>query len=122
VKTFLLKNNYSREQILLKELDIRKTCLYENDFVTLFDYLMIYIKIWKINCQLLIKDPTLWFLSTHQFLCDVETACYDFTKSVLIDSESLKFKPSIIVPALITCTLEISLRKIYEEKINAGII
>jgi hypothetical protein len=69
-----------------------------------------------------IKDPTLWFISTHQFLCDVETACYDFTKSVLIDAEVLKYKPSIIVPALITSTLEIALKKIYEDKINSGII
>lgn len=52
----------------------------------------------------------------------METACYDFTKSVLIDSEVLKFKPSIIVPSLITSTLEITLRKIYEDKINSGII
>ena len=55
-------------------------------------------------------------------MCDVETACYDFTKSVLIDAEVLKYKPSIIVPALITSTLEIALRKIYEDKINSGII
>lgn len=49
-------------------------------------------------------------VTTYKFVCDVETAVYDFTKSLLIDAESLKYRQSIMVVALISATIEITLR------------
>ena len=51
------------------------------------------------------KQPLLY--STYKFVCDIETAVYDFTKSVLIDAEALKFLPSLTVAAIMSTTLEI---------------
>jgi hypothetical protein len=96
--------------MLEKELEIRKASNYKNENSTLFDFIMIYMKIWRSSCQLKIDNNKEWFSSTYKFFCDVETASYDFTKSILIDPECLKYKASFIVASLITVTIEILLR------------
>lgn len=35
---------------------------------------------------------------------------YDFSKSVLVDTEVMSYKPSLIVAALITISIELSLK------------
>jgi hypothetical protein len=35
-------------------------------------------------------------------MCDIESTAYDFIKSVLIDAKLLKYKPSILVAAIIS--------------------
>ena len=54
--------------------------------------------------------PRQRLLSTYRFLCDIETAVYDFSKSVLTDVESLQYRPSLIVAGLISASLEITLK------------
>ena len=110
VKNHFLQKNYQRSQILQKELDIRQATHYENEVSTLFDFVMLYMKIWKMGCQYKISDRRQWYLSTYKFICETEQAAYDFTKSVLIDSESTKFKASIVVAAIISTTIEIQLK------------
>ena len=51
VKNHFLQRNYTRAQILQKELDLRLAIDYENEVSTLFDFVMLYIKIWKMSCQ-----------------------------------------------------------------------
>lgn len=51
ITTKFLCNNYSRKQILQKEFDIRKAVGYENETSTLFDFVLLLVKIWKISCQ-----------------------------------------------------------------------
>lgn len=47
---YLLKDKYTKEQILVKENSIRKSTEYENETATLFEFVMFYVKIWKIAC------------------------------------------------------------------------
>jgi hypothetical protein len=68
---------------------------------------MLFSKLWKMGCQ---KSINNWHYTTHRFLCDVEAAAYDFSKSVLIDAHCLKFKPSFIVAALFSASLEITMK------------
>lgn len=72
VKNRYLGNNYSREQILQKEFDIRKASGYENEVSTIFDFLLFYVKMWKLGCQKILKDKNLWLTSTYIFICEIE--------------------------------------------------
>lgn len=114
VKNHLLQGNYSRQQILLKENHIRKASNYENEVTTMFDYIMLYMKIWKVACQTKIGAKHHHYVSTYKFICEVESTAYDFTKSLLIDAESLKHKSSIMVAAIVSVSIEI----IFQSKID----
>lgn len=107
--TKFLCNNYSRKQILQKEFDIRKSVGYENESATMFDFVLLYMKIWKICCQNKVGSKNKWLMSTYQFMCEIEQQAYDLTKSVLIDCECSKFRPSLIVVSLITAAIELNL-------------
>ena len=50
VKNHLLQSNYTRQQILQKEHQIRMAVMYENEVTTMFDFVMLYMKIWKLSC------------------------------------------------------------------------
>lgn len=65
------------------------------------------------SAQIRVGSPCKWLVSTYRFLCDVETSTYDLSKSVLIDAESLKHKPSIIVAALVTVAIELNLQLLH---------
>ena len=56
IKNHFLQKNYQRSQILQKELDIRQATNYENEVSTLFDFVMLYMKIWKMGCQYKISE------------------------------------------------------------------
>lgn len=56
IKNHFLQKNYERSQILQKELDIRQATNYENEVSTLFDFVMLYMKIWKMGCQYKISE------------------------------------------------------------------
>jgi hypothetical protein len=49
-------------------------------------------------------------LSTHKFLCEVESTAYDFTKSLLIDAHCLRLKPSIAIAAVFSASIEITMK------------
>jgi|TARA_B110001450_G_scaffold251445_2_gene271579 hypothetical protein len=55
-------------------------------------------------------------LSTYKFVCEVESAAYDFTKSLLIDAEALKYKSSMMVAAVISISIEIILKQKIEQR------
>ena len=46
----------------------------------------------------------------------METAAYDFTKSLLADAQSMKYKSSISVAAIISASIEVILRMKIEER------
>jgi hypothetical protein len=48
-----------------------------------------------------------YYEQTYMFMTDLEALVYDYTKSILIDAEALKFKPSIIVCGVISISFEI---------------
>lgn len=58
------------------------------------------------------------FISTYKFMCEVESAAYDFTKSLLVDPEILQYKASLVVASVISAALEIYLRIKLEERRN----
>lgn len=107
VRDFFMQKIFTREKIIEKEILIRRTITFENEVPTLFDYVMIFMKIWKLDCQNKIKDKLSMYHSTHKFLCEVESSAYDYTKSVLLDASMLKYSLSMIVASLITCCIEI---------------
>ena len=84
----------------------------------MFDFVMLYMKIWKLGCQSKIAVKNNWYLSTYKFVCEVESAAYDFTKSLLIDAESLKYKSSMLVAAVISISIEIIFKQKIEERKN----
>ena len=84
---------------------------YENETAYLFDFTMFYLKVWKVGCQRLLKHK---FITTYKFLCDIETSVYDLTKSLITDAESLKFRGSILVAALITASIEIHFKSFLD--------
>lgn len=118
ITTKFLCNNYSRKQILQKEFDIRKAVGYENETSTLFDFVLLLIKMWKISCQNSLGQSKQWLASTYHFMCEIEQQAYDLTKSTLIDAECHKFKPSLVVAALITAAIEINLNIKYRRKLE----
>jgi hypothetical protein len=91
---------------------------YENEVSTHFEFVLLYIKIWKMGCQRLIRNKEEMFVSTYKFMCDIESTAYDFTKSIITDAEILKFKPSIVVAAIISTTIEIYLQLKLKERKN----
>ena len=104
-----------------KELDLRLATNYENEVSTLFDFVMLYMKIWKMGCQSKLASHKQWHLATYKFICEIESAAYDFTKSIMADAESLKFKPSIIVACVISTTVEIFLNLKLQQKSPEGL-
>lgn len=59
-------------------------------------------------------------MGTYDFLCTVEAVCYDYTKSVLIDGNSLKFNGSIIVASLVSASIEVVFKNIPNVKFKKG--
>ena len=79
------------------------------------------MKIWKMGCQRKLAGHNQWHMATYKFICEIESAAYDFTKSILADAESLKFKPSIIVACVISTTIEIFLNLKLQQKSAEGL-
>jgi len=48
---FLKKYNATSKDILGMEKNIRNACQEENESATIFDFLLWYIKVWKLTCQ-----------------------------------------------------------------------
>ena len=89
---------------------------YQNEVATLFDFIMFYSKMWKIKCEDSLrqkKEPL--NEDVYNFLTDAETIVYDFSKSVLIDAQLMRYLPSIVVCALITASLEVLVKVNFPE-------
>lgn len=114
---YLLKEfNMNTQQILEKEFQLRKTVEYQNEVATMFDFIMFYSKMWKIKCEdsiRSIKEPLCE--DVYNFLTEAESIVYDFSKSVLIDAQLMKYLPSIVVCALITASLEVLVKVNFTE-------
>lgn len=89
VKNHFLKKQYRTVTIIQKEKAIREACGYETEVSTLFDFVMLYIKTWKLKCQSRSPPGKRIYSSTYKFICDIEQITYDFTKALLVDVESL---------------------------------
>lgn len=84
---------------------------YENEVTTAFDFVIFYTKMWKMYCDKVCTKLSLKkYIATARFLSEIEMMAYDFTKSVLVDAEVMSYKPSLIVAALITISIELSLK------------
>lgn len=117
LRDYFLKKTCSRREILEMEQAIRSATAYENEVPTLFEYLMLFSKLWKMDCQKALETrnerPC---LSTYRFLCDVESMVYDLTKSVIVDTSFAKYSQAAVVTALYTLAIELQLRLIYDGK------
>ena len=90
---------------------MRTAIKYETEVSTLFDFVMYYIKIWKISCQDRFREASQPYLDdVYNFFGEIEALAYDLSKSVLIDAHSLQFKGSIIVCSLISVSIELYIR------------
>jgi hypothetical protein len=56
----------------------------------------------------------------YNFFGDIEAIAYDFTKSLLIDCETMRYLPSLVVCAVISTTIEIYQRVHLTEKALAS--
>ena len=109
-RVLLQDQNISNEQILTKEHAIRRSINYENEVATMFEFVMFYAKSWKIACEDKLKTQSGEHLEQiYTFLSDIEGAAYDFSKSVLVDADSLRFKPCVLVASLFSMTIELHL-------------
>jgi hypothetical protein len=69
---------------------MRTAIKYETEVSTLFDFVMYYIKIWKISCQDRFREASQPYLDdVYNFFGEIEALAYDLSKSVLIDAHSL---------------------------------
>ena len=58
--------------------------------------------------------------TTYDFLCDIETMVYDFSKSFLVDVGLSKFSPSLVVAGGVFAAIEIiTYKSYYREKTNS---
>mmetsp|Transcript_23989 Transcript_23989/g.36838 ORF Transcript_23989/g.36838 Transcript_23989/m.36838 type:complete len:258 (-) Transcript_23989:375-1148(-) len=105
LRKFLLRDqNVSRSEVLDKEHQIRKQVEYQNEVSTLFEYVMFYSKMWKIRSQ---QSSSRLYMIVYNFLCEVETAVYDLTKSILIDAELSQYKLSLVVVSLFFSVIQV---------------
>ena len=89
---------------------IRNSINHENEVSTMFDFLLYYIKVWKLKTQEALKRNNASFFSfTYDFICDIEATAYDFTKSLLIDADIHEFNNSITVLSIISISIDIFL-------------
>ena len=72
VAEFLLGSKSKRESVRQKEHEIRTSLGYINESATMFEFLLLYMKIWKIACHERLM-PT--FQRSYEFI-------YDFTGDV----------------------------------------
>jgi hypothetical protein len=119
VRKFFMQNVWTRREILEMESDIRNAIVYENEVSTLFDFLMLFSKIWKIDCQkTFVHNQIKPCASTYRFLNDIENMVYDLSKSVLTDITFSKYSLAVVVSALYTVALETQLKLISDDKID----
>jgi len=85
------------------EYKLRLAIGHENECSSLFDFVMFYIRLLKLECQNQIKKPVLKDL--YEWISVIEGLAYDLTKSLLIDIKSLQFSLSISVASLITVSI-----------------
>ena len=109
------KYNVSTNKVLKAESCLRQAAEYENEVTTLFDMLMWYMKALKNKCNaefINIKktDQGHCLDHTYQFFNVVEQISYDFAKGLVIDTENLSFKPSIIMAGVISVAIELYLK------------
>lgn len=76
---------------------------------TLFDFLMFYIKLWKIETQSCLTSKNnkeqLPLENLYNWICEIEGLAYDLSKSLLIDLRCLRFPASLSVCSLITVAI-----------------
>lgn len=90
-------NKYDKRQFLKKESEIRVATGYENESPTVLDFMMFYLRMIKFSVQKSIECLP----DTIAFLSDVTTIVYDLCKSMSIDANLFKYKPSILAACLI---------------------
>ena len=93
----------TKNQIIEAEYKLRNSIGHENECSTLFDFVMYYIRLLKLECQNQIQEPVLD--SLYEWISVIEGLAYDFSKSLLIDVHSLQFNLSITVASLITVSI-----------------
>jgi len=121
VTQHLLKNIIDTRSVINKEYEIRKLIAYENETATLFDFIMHFTKVWKIELMHSIRSkhiiPTSEFYEhTYEFMSEVEALTYDFCKSILIDAELQKFKPSLLVVSTLTISIDLMIRTSFSKE------
>ena len=111
VSEHLLGNKNKRDGIRKKEHMLRTSLGYVNESATMFEFLMLYIKIWKIAChEKVLEKFGATYEEVYEYLSDIESTVYDILKSVLIDTSTLRYKGSLIVAALFTVSIDVQTR------------
>ena len=90
-------NKYSKMQFLDKEALIRRACQYENEAPSCLDFIMLYIRLLKVQLQAKIHSTN----HSCEFLLDVQTIAYDICKSLTLDASLMKYKPNVLA----SCTI-----------------
>ena len=99
----LCYNKYSKVDFLKKEAEIRLAINYEVEAPTGLDFIMLYVRLIKMEFQKAADCLT----CTSQFLFDMQTIAYDYFKSITIDASMLKYRPSVIAAACICLGFQI---------------
>lgn len=72
--------------------------MYENESPTILEFIMFYIRMIKHVCQKQIQEV---MPETQSFIAEITTIVYDLCKSICIDANLFKYKPSILAACLI---------------------
>lgn len=105
----LLKDlGIKKELILHREKELRDKTEFENEVSTYFDFLLFYIKVWKVTCNEKFAEKGLQCSDdVYDFLCDVESMVYDYSKSITTDVGLSQFSPSLVIASAISASLEV---------------
>jgi hypothetical protein len=109
-----MKYKTKAKDIIECETQLRRANEHENEIATMFDMLMWYMKAWKYQCQLEFNrlkpaQDKPCFESTYTFFSEVEAIVYDYTKSMLIDCETLNYRSSVLMASVISASIEVYL-------------
>ena len=96
IKT-LCFNKYSKSHFLEKEADLRKSIGYENEAPTILDFIMLLLRLLKLQVQTQMDATDM----TIAYIFDVQTIAYDLCKSLVLDANMLKYRPSVLATCLI---------------------
>jgi len=129
---FILSEFHVKEiEVLQAEQELRGATGYENEVATTFDFLIWYMKAWRLKSmwefeKIKVGLDYVCYDEIFNFFTTFEQIGYDFSKAMLLDAEILEFKPSIMMAGVISVAIELYLKtKVFgtgEKKMSSVIL
>lgn len=107
-------NKYPKNAFLRKERDLRLATKYEIEAPTVLEILMFYMRLVKYACS---SSGESFLPEVHEFLKDVNSMGYDLCKSLLIDANLLKYKPSVLAASIVFLCFQLQFEHLLKNQV-----